>query len=220
MSRRPAILPLSVAAFLVLGGCDAASTAPGKTEFPNGAPTPAIIMKYVAEDSSSADFIVTPGGGFFNLGPHGVYFPPNAICDPATTEYGVEHWDERCRTLKEGILIHAEIRYIDGRHIVDFTPALRFAPSKKQHDWVYMYMRVGPGASGEALTKDDLNILWFPYLGAEGIDESIDDPTLATFIHEPTGYAVRRIKHFSGYQVHDGRATIDSTITIDAEVSF
>lgn len=204
-------------ATLVLGGCDAASTAPGRPEFPNGAPTPAIIMKYMAEDSSAADFIVTPTGGFFNIGPHGVYFPPNAICDPAVTNYGVDHWDKRCRTLRQGILIHAEIRYIDGHHYVDFSPSLRFQPSRKESEWVYMYMRLGPGNSGAALTKEDLNILWFPYFGAEPVDESLDDPTQRTFIHQPTGYAVRRIKHFSGYQAHAGRTTNE---TVDEVLSY
>src|SRR5688500_11953202 len=216
MLRLPAALYLSVAA-LLLAGCDAASTAPGSTEFPNGAPTPAIIMKYVAEDSSSADFVVTASGGYFNLGPHGVYFPPNAICDPATSGYGVEFWDKRCRTLRDGIQIHAEIRYVDGKHIVDFTPSLRFKPSNKSSEWTYMYMRVGPGSSGGATyKKEDLNILWFPYMGAEGIDESIDDPTQRTFMHQ-SGYAVRRIKHFSGYQVHDGRS---ASTSVDVELGF
>ena len=216
MLRLPAALYVSVAA-LLLAGCDAASTAPGSSEFPNGAPTPAIIMKYMAEDSSSADFVVTPTGGYFNLGPHGVYFPPNAICDPKTSAYGVEFWDKKCKTLRTGIQIHAEIRYVDGRHIVDFTPALRFAPSNKSSEWTYIYLRVGPGSNGGAyLTQEDLNILWFPYLGAEGIDESIDDPTQRTFMHR-SGYAVRRIKHFSGYQVHDGRSASQST---DLEMSY
>ena len=206
---------MSLAA-LLLGGCDAASTAPGRIEFPNGAPTPAIIMQYMAEDSSAADFIVTPSGGFFNLGPHGVYFPAHAICDPAVSTYGVGEWDKKCRPLRQNIQIHAEIRYIDGHHYVDFSPALRFVPSKKESEWVYMYMRLGPGKSGAALTKEDLNILWFPYFGAQPVDESIDDPTQRTFIHEPTGYAVRRIKHFSGYQAHAGRAAE----TVDEVLSF
>lgn len=216
MLRRHTALSMSLAA-LLLGGCDAASTAPGRTEFPHGAPTPDIIMQYMAEDSSAADFIVTPSGGFFNLGPHGVYFPPNAICDPKTSTYGVGEWDKKCRTLREGILIHAEIRYIDGHHFVDFSPALRFAPSKKASEWVFMYMRLSPGNSGaHALSVEELNILWFPYYGAEPVDEAIDDPTQRTFIHEPTGYAVRRIKHFSGYQAHAGR----TTETVDETLSF
>ena len=209
MLRLPAALTLSLAAMLLVG-CDAASTAPGSTEFPNGAPSPAIIMQYMAEDSSAADFIVTPGGGFFNIGPHGVYFPANSICDPATSSYGIGEWDKPCRTLRDGILIHAEIRYENGQHIVDFTPALRFAPSRKKEQWVYMYMRVGATIAGRALTVSDLNILWFPHLGADPVDESIEDPTQRTFVVPSVGYAVRRIKHFSGYQVHDGRSASQS----------
>ena len=214
MLRLPVALYLPITALLLVG-CDAASTAPGSTEFPNGAPTPAIIMKYMAEDSSSADFVVTPTGGYFNLGPHGVYFPPNAICDPESSGYGVEFWDKRCKTLRDDIQIHAEIRYVDGKHIVDFTPSLRFKPSNRKSEWTYIYLRVGPGQSGTAsYSQDDLNILWFPFMGAEGIDESIDDPTQRTFLY--SGYAVRRIKHFSGYQVHDGRADV----AIDVELGF
>lgn len=215
MIRLPAALHVSVAV-LLLAGCDAASTAPGSMEFPNGAPSPAIIMKFVAEDSSSARFVVTPSGGYFNLGPHGVYFPADAICDPAVSTYGPGEWDKPCRTLRQSIEIHAEIRYQDGQHIVDFTPSLRFKPSRRESEWTYMYMRVGAG--GSLHPSDHLNILWIPYIGAEGVDESIDDPTQKTFMHHPTGYAVRRIKHFSGYQAHDGRSAQQSSL--DESVAY
>ena len=52
-------------------------------------------------------------------------------------------------------------------------------------------------------------------MGDVGIDESIDDPTQRTFLY--SGYAVRRIKHFSGYQVHDGRSASQS---VDLELGF
>ena len=90
---------------------------------PGGAPRPLIIVNQMAEDESSADFTVTPTGGYFRMGKHGIVFPRNVICDPATSSYGPDVWDEDCEVLREPIRIHAELRQQDGREWVDFTPA-------------------------------------------------------------------------------------------------
>jgi hypothetical protein len=161
-----------------------------------------VIVDVMAADSLSADITVTPTGGWFRLGNHGIFFPDHAICDPATSSYGVAHWDEPCDVLDEPIRIHAEVRTQDGRSWVDFTPALRFAPSADSTQWVQIYLY-----SDGALDPDNLpemTILWSSGIGDPGVDESVDDATQRTFVDVDQGIAFRRIKHFSGYSVSSG----------------
>ena len=178
---------------------------------PGGAPRPLIIIDQMAEDLSSADFTVTPTGGSFRMGKHGIIFPPNAICDPATSGYGPAMWDAPCAVLREPIRIHAELRQLDGREWVDFTPALRFRPSVYPFAWVWIYMRTDAAAQ----PGDSLNILWSPAIGVPGIDESLQDRTLRTYVSPWSGYAYRRIKHFSGYNVTSGRTTTTTEPAIE-----
>ena len=206
-SRTSSFVSLSLAVVLAACGGDTA-TAPSAAIA--AAPEPPAFMVRVdrmAPDSSSADFTVNGSGGTFQLGPHAIYFPSKAICDPATSGYGVELWDTPCTALSRPIQIHAEIRKVDGREWVDFSPELRFVPSRLPSRWVWIWMRTDRVMTASEVK--DLNILWAPSVGAPGIDESLADPTLQT--HAIPGYAVvfRRIKHFSGYMVSMG--FIDTT---------
>ena len=202
-------LVAALAAFTV--ACADNSIAPSADEagvLPGGAPNYLITVHEMAEDMSSADFTVTPSGGYFQMGKHGIVFPRNVICDPSTSSYGPDHWDDDCNVLREPIRIHAELRQQDGREWVDFSPELRFRPSRLAFQWVWIYM-----ATEAAMLPDrSLNILWSPAIGVPGIDESLDDPTLRTFVSPWTGYAYRRIKHFSGYNVTSGYTSIPSDL--------
>lgn len=202
-------LIVALAAFTV--ACADNSIAPTSDEaevLPGGAPNLLIRIHEMAADHSSADFTVTPSGGYFQMGKHGIVFPRNVICDPETSSYGPAFWDDDCRVLREPIRIHAELRQQDGREWIDFSPALRFRPSWRAVDWVWIYMQ-----TDAAMLRDQSpNILWSPAIGVPGIDESLDDPTLRTFVSPWTGHAYRRIKHFSGYNVTSGYTSIPSDL--------
>jgi hypothetical protein len=190
--------------------------APDQAEvLPGGAPRPLIIINQMAADESSADFTVTPTGGYFRMGKHGIVFPRNVICDPATSSYGRGHWDEDCDVLRTPIQIHAELRVQDGREWVDFSPELRFRPSRYPFQWVWIYM----STDAAQWPNGSLSILWSPAIGVPGIDESLEDPSLRTYVSPWSGYAYRRIKHFSGYNVTSGRsATTDDAREIAGEL--
>ncbi|MGQ0712481.1 MAG: hypothetical protein ACT4PJ_01985 [Gemmatimonadaceae bacterium] len=176
---------------------------------PGGAPNLLITIHEMAADQSSAEFTVTPSGGYFQMGKHGIVFPRNVICDPATSTYGPEFWDDDCRVLREPLRIRAELRQQDGREWVDFKPDLRFRPSPRATAWVWIYMRTDAAAG---LPDRSLNILWSPAIGVPGVDESIDDPTLRTFVSPWSGYAYRRVKHFSGYNVTSGYTSVPTDL--------
>jgi hypothetical protein len=181
--------------------CSDNSTAPKSTHAPIGAPSLDIIVNRIAEDSTSADFTVTPSGGTFVLGPHAIHFPANSICDPETSTYGVSEWDAPCTAATGNIDIHAEVRNVNGVSTIDFTPALRFVPTENSMDYVWLLMK-----SEEARTGDvrAFAIFWASHMGGDLVNEATADSTMKTYVWQSGGVAFRRIKHFSQYVIRDG----------------
>ena len=171
----------------------------------------AIIVRNVSRtnDSVIVDFDVTPSGGWFVVGYNAVYFPPNAICDPATSGYGPSVWDRPCQPATRRVAIRA--RAGTGRNLrgwIHFEQDLRFVPSSDPSRWVQIYMWTPDVQRSRPANATELerawNILWVPGPKERGIDESLQDPTLATQVLWGTGIVTRRVKHFSGYQVGNG----------------
>jgi hypothetical protein len=204
-----------IASVVVMAACADSSVAPTLEHvgsLPGGAPRPSIIVNSMAANESSADFTVTTSGGYFRMGKHAIVFPARAICDPATSGYGPEFWDKDCEVVRGHVDIHAELRQQDGREWIDFSPELRFKPSAEPTGWVWIYMYTDAAVSPDA----SLSILWSPAIGVPGIDESLEDPSLRTFV-SPSGYAYRRIKHFSGYNVTSGRTDTAEETEVSSE---
>ena len=190
---------LSLVAAVV--ACNDGVTAPRRATLPKGAPSLDVIVNHMAEDSTSADFTVTPTGGVFQIGKHAVSFAPNSICNPETSSYGPGEWDAPCEPLTTGIDIHAEVRNLDGRVWVDFTPAIRFVPTDNPEQYVWILMKSSVAETADLRT---MSILWSPAIGEESVNEAATDSTLRTYVWRAGGIAFRRIKHFSVYNVHDG----------------
>lgn len=147
----------------------------------------------------NADFTVGPNGGVFYVGNHAVIFPAKSICDPATSGYGLNTWNDSCKALRGAIRIHAETRVVNGRTWVDFSPSLRFVPSNDPARWVWMYMYTPSANTMSAASLASVNIMYAPVIGGPVYDEALSDPTMRTYVGN--GVALRRIKHFSGYAV-------------------
>jgi hypothetical protein len=150
-------------------------------------------------DSTSVDFYVGPSGGVFYTGNHAVVFPAGSVCDPETSTYGPGTWDAPCTTLQSAIKVHAEVRRRNGSTAIDFTPALRFAPSTSSSRWVWLLIYT-PDARGASGDLSRFNVLYAPTLDAATIDETADDSSLRTYLDTFSGISLRRIKHFSAYE--------------------
>lgn len=197
---------------IALAGChDASLVGPASVE--SAAPTvmamapaghPSFDISAGMGNSNSVDFIVGKDGGTFFIGGNAVYFPAGSICDPATSSYGSTEWDQPCSRLASNIQVHAEVRTLDGRTWVDFSPALRFAPSNSPERWVYVMMST-PAAQGvSAADLDQFNIMYAHAIGGSVEDDAATDPTMRTYVDTDRGISIRRVKHFSGYTASAG----------------
>ena len=169
---------------------------------PEGRPN--LSLSGGSSENTSADFTVGPRGGVFFAGNHAVVIPARGVCNPATSSYGPATWDAPCEALTSNLKVHAEVRTLDGRTWVDFTPALRFVPSSNAKDWAWIVMFTPTATSARDLAP--FNILYAESIGGLTTDDAAQDPSLRTYVDTRTGISVRRIKHFSGYTSSGGRA--------------
>jgi len=130
------------------------------------------------------------------LGEHVISFPANSICEIGTSGYGAEFWDKPCTASSKAIMITAIIMADnEGHPYIDFQPAMRFVPTKE----VNLYLKDGPRNTGNVVT-----MLYCTTVVCT--DEAKSDPTLVTRRIGNSRILVRRIKHFSGYQLGLGDA--------------
>ena len=161
---------------------------------PENALSPVFSTANLSADSDTivAVFRTNPVGALTaNIGPHKLSIPAGAVCNPVLSGYGASYWNLPCVPALGGIEITAKAWTLPNGHpMVSFSPDLRFAPTAD----VLLYMKDKDAALGHALEIlycNDRDVC---------IDESINDPSLSTQV-DKSGFAFRRIKHFSGYMV-------------------
>src|SRR5690348_6408637 len=137
------------------------------------------------------------------IGDHVINIPANAICDLATSGYGVDYWNKSCAPMKGSVVITATVlQGPDGAPMIDFQPAMRFAPTKE----VTLFFKDKQNG-----TKN----LSINYCNNAGvcIDESLNNPALKPF-RVGTSIVGRRLGHFSGYVVAYENGLINISISL------
>lgn len=210
MRRKYWVVVASALVIGVLAGCSDTTVAPSAA--PSAEPTsmmrapaerPSLALSGTSTTNGITTFTVGRSGGAFFVGNHAVVFPANSICDPAVSTYGPGEWDKPCRTIRQPITVTAQVKTVGGVKAIDFTPSLRFEPSRNPSQWVWIFMYT-PEARG-ATDLSQFNILFAESFGATPVNDAALDPTLRTYVDAQTGMSFRRIKHFSGYIVASGR---------------
>ncbi|AHG87937.1 hypothetical protein J421_0400 [Gemmatirosa kalamazoonensis] len=192
--RRPGralvLLPL-VAMMALVTACSDSPTEAAGTSRPRA--TSAFDKTGAATDPKTETFVYDGRARTQSFGDgHSVRFDANSVCDPKTSGYGPGTWDQPCTPATQPITFTVTSwRNADGRVQVVFSPDVRFVPGTTE---ILFLGDAAPGAGKKA------TIEWCSPLLATGcIDESVDDPTLTTYV--TSGKVARRIKHFSGYNV-------------------
>jgi hypothetical protein len=197
-SRNTLIGLLAASAFL--GACSSEVTAPVAATAPTAQGTSAFqpsaaTRALVGITDGTYTFTVDPTREQrLFLGSNALFIPANAVCDLATSSYGVEHWDESCTPQASTFVITAVVKNAaSNRPSIEFEPALRFNPRTNVE--LYFYVPHGTKASTRNFIMD--------YCDASGVcyDESLTDASLTTYFDPRFRIVYRRIKHFSGYLV-------------------
>lgn len=206
MRRKYWVVVANVAALALVVSCRDSIVQPSLA--PSGAPVsmlaapagrPTLSLRADAPSAATADFVVTREGGVFLIGRHAVVFPANSICNSASG-YGAAFWDAPCTPTNAATKVHAEVTVSGGRTTVDFSPAIRFAPSSDARGQVWLFIQ-NPAVIGASGDLSRFNILYEPAKGAALVDEAQADPTLRTYVDTQSGVSARVLKHFSGYTV-------------------
>ena len=213
-------VPLLIAgAALVAAACSDSVSPTQSAEKAQALPA---LVPFVGFNASAYDqaatytFSLSPKGGKAKIGSYTLTYDASAVCDPSTSSYGPTEWKKSCSTLTSSITITARFWVEDGRTHADFSPDIRFDPSKS----VTLSTRI-PSLRGNELTDDLRQSYAVGYSKvANGyryfIDEAASDPSLATVFGvrsngQSDGWVSRRVLHFSGYYVRSGRACDESS---------
>jgi hypothetical protein len=194
------LLTTVATASLLLAGCsgDATSPSAAKSKTVSSLRT----SPFVPNDAQRALVGVSDGTYTFEIDPAAAQslsfgashldIPANAVCDLATSSYGVGTWNDACAPQTEPFTITATVKNAATDHpSVEFEPALRFSPSSN----VSLYLYVTDQA-----TLDASRVM--KYCNATGcVDEAESDADLRSNVDVENKVVFRRIKHFSGYVV-------------------
>jgi hypothetical protein len=177
--------------------CSELSTAPSGFS-PEAGP---LMSSGWGQESGTRTFVVSPGLAVSQrFGDHVLFIPADAVCDPATSGYGVAFWDAPCTVLQRPIEVTATWGIRNDRPVISFSPELRFAPSSDESRWVNLSLKDTKGIDPAKYYA----ILWYNAAAGKWVDESVNDPTLKARANQSGNMVTRRLKHFSDWALWSG----------------
>jgi hypothetical protein len=196
-SRASTLITLATAS-LMLAACAGEATAPVAPKTVSQERTSPFVptdaqRALVGVADGSYTFTIDPSQAqSLELGASHLDIPANAVCDLATSSYGVGTWNDACALQTAPFTITAVVKNAATAHpSVEFQPALRFDPAANVN--LYLYVT-------DQATLDATKVM--KYCNETGcVDESLTDPELRSNVDVENKVVFRRIKHFSGYVV-------------------
>jgi hypothetical protein len=230
-------VPVFVAGAALLAAACSDSIAPKRSTEPSNmiaAATPLghAVLSSVS-DYGTYTFTLSPNGGREKIGNWKLDYPANAVCDPHTSGYGPTEWTNPCVTVTQPVTITATY-WTDsyGRTFADFSPDIRFDPSKNVTMTAGIHDLRGLPLSDAIASQFKV---YYEYV-SDGFRYSVDEspayPELETQFEvnknsgNLSGKVIRKIYHFSGYYVRSGRVCdsdsgdcVDTDVALDASAS-
>ncbi|HJQ21630.1 MAG TPA: hypothetical protein VJ867_14880 [Gemmatimonadaceae bacterium] len=220
-------VPLLIAGAALIAAACGEMTSPSGTStstramavVPSGPNVSSARANRTTEDNGTTTRLVLwPGGGFALIGPFILTYPANAVCDPNRSGYGPDEWKNPCSTLRTPMVLQAKFWTDNGVAYAEFTPDIRFDPSKTVS--LTTFIRDIRGQQLTDALKAQYSVGYTLRTGDTRffVDESYDDASVQTVFGvrpdgSASGWARRRIYHFSGYYVRSGRVCDDSDPT-------
>jgi hypothetical protein len=163
----------------------------------------------------SRTFTIRPGHSVEEkFDEHTLTMPANAVCDPATSGYGVAFWDAPCTPARERIEVTAYWTEHNGHQVIRFQPDLRFVPSANPQRWVVLSVK--HTKSIEAAHY--FTILWRNPETGEWVDEALQDASQAADAKKNLRRVSRRLKHFSDYALWVGLGSYNVTSGLGGDI--
>lgn len=144
------------------------------------------------------------------LGRTSVFLPANSICALGVSGYGPTLWENGCNPQKKTFALKVTVAgSATDTPGYDFQPAMRFDPTKtvtmffwvknlnqfSPSDWFIFYCATPDGKPGERLGTSLMQA------DPSCVDESKTDSSLVPRADATNSQLVRRVKHFSAYQI-------------------
>jgi hypothetical protein len=157
------------------------------------------------ENADTVTFTIDPQGGSARIGDFRLEYEANSVCNPETSGYGAEYWQQSCETLTAPITIKGKFWFQDGKAYADFSPNIRFSPDKQVYLWLKRPAALSPSQF------QNFNVFYTTIVGDMRyyIDEAQSDESMQTQVDEE-GRARRLIRHFSGYVILGGEPCDDT----------
>lgn len=185
-----------------LGACSDGALAPKGEQSQNYVMGGGVTADLTQSDTTRFSITVDPSRnmGFYLGAGNTIKFPAGSICDPASS-YGADQWDQPCTPVDTSITFNVKA-WLDseGNPRTDFDKHVRFVPSDDPSRWVVIQFTAPSAASSSTAS-----ILYCVSASSDCSAESADS-TMATYTDPSSGMLMRRIKHFSGYNVFAGFA--------------
>lgn len=206
MRRSVSLLFGLTAGAVFFAACRDAAVAPVQPLAPVSLRVPPVSLEELESSSTAKSFSVTIDPTVENLysdGVNSIRFPANSICDPATSSYGPATWDDPCTPAREVIELPITLSVTNGRLSIEFGRDLRFVPSSDAAGHVVLTVDV-PEVATTTESVRRFAIFWVPGGTDTLVDEGASDASLITIVKQSEGLLVRRLKHFSGYNLSLG----------------
>lgn len=214
MRRSVSLVVGLLAGAAVFSACRDAAVAPHDALAPIELNVPPVSFTELQGTTTSYTVTIDPRrDNVYSDGTTSVRFPAGSICDPATSGYGPGMWDAPCAPASAPISLPVTRTVRNGRLHLEFGRDLRFAPSSNPAKHVILTIDV-PAVSTTTESLSRYAVFYVPTGTSTLIDESVTDASLVTIVKRSEGRVVRRLKHFTGYNVHLGIWT-DCTPNVD-----
>lgn len=148
---------------------------------------------------ATTTFTIDPTAStYIAVGPHYLYIPAGAVCDPSTSGYGIDTWNTACSSATASITVTANSSMLNGHPLVTFDTHLRFKPGTDSVGFVMLYIR-------DDAANAHSTIRWCPDSSTSCVNEGIfaTGDQLSTKFDAQGNWVYRRLKHFSGFNVSD-----------------
>jgi hypothetical protein len=163
-----------------------------------------LVARTEGSNAQTLNFTFTRAAGSVQLGEFKLAWQANSVCDPATSGYGIQFWKKPCQAAPADIPMTVKLWNDGERTYAEFSPDIRFSPTKDVTLTVNRPQIVGKHVNPRMVRL--YSILYTHQIGDTRyyVDEAWYDLEQRSHFNTITGDVWREIRHFSGFVIRTG----------------